>query len=97
MYQDRKNVQICDRLSYMEHFFELPIPYKGEELLLKGRLVTFAYSYKFFVVVNGKELTFERDDEREFRVLVGAREDSSAIDKELVKRIINALDKIQSA
>ncbi|AHF17123.1 hypothetical protein [Niabella soli] len=78
----------------MEHFFDLPVLYKGEELLLKGRLVTFAYSYKFFVVVNGKELTFERDDERVFRVLSGAGEDVSTIDRELVQQIISALNKI---
>ncbi|MBO9621010.1 MAG: hypothetical protein J7539_18485 [Niabella sp.] len=78
----------------MEHFFELPVLYKGEDLLLKGRLVTFAYSYKFFVVVDGRELTFERDDERAFRVLSDAGEDGMGIDKELVKQIIAALDKI---
>ncbi|WP_300600528.1 hypothetical protein [Niabella sp.] len=80
----------------MEHFFELPVQYKSEELLLKGRLVTFAYSYKFYVVVNGHELTFERDDEQEFRVLNEYTDGHPQIDPELVAQILAVLQKLQS-
>lgn len=77
----------------MEHFFELPVPYKGEELLLKGRLVTFAYSYKFYVVVNGHELVFERDDAHQFRVL-NTQDHPVEIDRELIEQIIMMLQKL---
>jgi len=80
----------------MEHFFELPVPYKGTELLLKGRLVTFAYTYKFYVVVNGHELIFERDDEHQFRVL-NTQDRPVDIDSELIGQIITVLKKLQSA
>lgn len=80
----------------MEHFFELPVQYKGEELLLKGRLVTFAYSYKFYVVMNGYELTFERDDEQEFRVLNENADGHPQIDPVLVEQIVAVLNKLQS-
>lgn len=80
----------------MEHFFELPVRYKREELLLKGRLVTFAYSYKFYVVVNGHELTFERDDEQAFRVLNENTDGHPHIDPELIAEIVTVLNKLQS-
>ncbi|WP_176954374.1 hypothetical protein [Niabella drilacis] len=79
----------------MEHFFELPVRYKGATLILRGRLVTFAYSYKFYVMVNGRELIFERDDEQQFRVLQEASEDASEIDRELIQQIIITLNDLQ--
>jgi hypothetical protein len=56
----------------MEDYFELPITYKGEELLLKGRLAAFTYVYKFYIMVNDSELEFERDDNGEFFKFVSA-------------------------
>ncbi len=54
----------------MEHFFVLPVNYKGEALNIKSRLVTFGYVYKFYIIVNGSELVFEKDDEQNYRVIV---------------------------
>ena len=53
----------------MEHYFDLPVEHKGEHLIFKGRLVTFAYTCKFYIVFNGQELVFEKDDEGQYRVL----------------------------
>ncbi|MCF3108787.1 hypothetical protein LL912_08350 [Niabella sp. CC-SYL272] len=80
----------------MEHFFELPVMYKDEELLLKGRLVTFAYTYKFYVIVHGQELIFERDDEQKFRVLSGINDNQPQIDPGLVAQIVMVLNQLQS-
>ncbi|WP_118976321.1 hypothetical protein [Taibaiella koreensis] len=81
----------------MEHFFELPVNHNGEELLLKGRLVTFAYTYKFYVMVNGRELVFERDDSGEFRALVQAVDSGSEIDASFIHNIIVVLEAVQPA
>ena len=80
----------------MEHFFELPVLYKNKELTLKGRLVTFAYSYKFFIIAEGKELVFERDEDQHFRVLSGTPGPGPESDPELIQAIIEVLEKVQS-
>ena len=75
----------------MEHFFELPVNYKGEELVFKGRLVTFGYTYKFYIVVNGREVVIERDDEQNYRILAGEGDIERSFDPELAKAIIDVL------
>lgn len=80
----------------MEHFFELPIKYRGEELLLKTRLVTFAYTYKFHIIVDNKELIVERDEERNFRVIASDNVSAASIDPELVKNIVEQLQLLNS-
>ncbi|MCH5720043.1 hypothetical protein [Niabella hibiscisoli] len=77
----------------MEHYFELSLNYRGEERILKGRLATFAYSYKFYIVVDGKELVFERDDEHNFRVVSTEEHYENGVDAELLTRIIEALER----
>lgn len=77
----------------MEHYFELPLNYRGEERVLKGRLVTFAYNYKFYIVVDGKELVFERDDEHNFRVVSTEAHYETGIDQGLLACIIEALER----
>lgn len=76
----------------MEHYFELPVTYKGELLQLKGRLVTFAYSYKFYIVVSGRELVFEKDDEGKYRVVSDGN--TSQIDPHLMEAIVSMLENI---
>ena len=77
----------------MEHYFELPVEYKGEGLSFKGRLVTFGYVYKFHIVVNGEELIFEKDDEDHYRV-VSASQIEISIEKGLLEAIIHALNQL---
>lgn len=76
----------------MEHFFELPVTYKNEEHLLKGRLVTFAYEYKYYIQVEGNELIFELDNEREFRVIGNDLKEVNTI---LIQTIVSSLEKLQ--
>ncbi|MBZ4191324.1 hypothetical protein [Niabella beijingensis] len=78
----------------MEHFFELPLTYRGEPLTVKGRLATFAYSYKVYIIVNGRELTFEKDDEGQFRVI--SDQQQPEIDRQLLSTIIEALKNISA-
>ncbi|WP_114792581.1 hypothetical protein U0035_02405 [Niabella yanshanensis] len=77
----------------MEHYFELPLKYREEDRMLKGRLVTFAYSYKFYIIIDGKELVFERDDEHNFRVVATESHHENMIDRELLAHIIEALER----
>lgn len=74
----------------MEHYFELPITHNREILNLKGRLVTFAYTYKFYIVVDGQELIFEKDDEGGFRVVTD-NASNKPVDTGLLSEIITVL------
>lgn len=80
----------------MEHFFELPVNYKDQELLLKVRLVTFAYEYKFYIMVEGQELIFERDDSGAFRVIFPSAPRIKEVDHELLEAIIETLEHLQA-
>lgn len=80
----------------MEHFFELPVMHKREELLLQARLVTFGYVYKFHILVDGRELIFEKDDHEEFRVLEQEGNMDKTIDRGLIEDILKVLEKLQS-
>ena len=48
----------------MENQFELPVQYKGEQLMLKASLLITGYTHKFKVDVNGRSIIFEPDEER---------------------------------
>lgn len=80
----------------MEHFFELPVLYKGAELNLQGRLVTFGYTYKFYIIVNRHELVFEKDDEQHYRVLSESIP-GKTIDHDLIAAIITTLESLAEA
>ncbi|HMR83673.1 MAG TPA: hypothetical protein PKE30_11095 [Niabella sp.] len=73
----------------MEHYFELPVTHNGETLNLKGRLLTFAYNYKFHIIVDGKELCFEKDEEGSVRVI--SQEKDNTIDPQVIKNIVSKL------
>lgn len=61
----------------MNEPFELPVTYKGEDLLLPAQLLNYGYTHKFKVTVNEQEVLFEPDEERVYRALV----DIAYIDK----------------
>ena len=81
-------------IFWMEHYFDLPVIYKGEEHSFKGRLATFGYIYKFYIIVDGRELVFEKDDEGEYRVLTEADDKAEPVDASLMQAIIAVLGKL---
>ncbi|MDI3320613.1 hypothetical protein [Pinibacter soli] len=78
----------------MEHYFELPVNYEGNEQSFKGRLVTFGYDYKFYIVVNGHEVVFESDEDGSYRAVTKPSEHIKPIDTKLLEAIIFALHQI---
>lgn len=81
----------------MEHYFEIPVEYKGEEQSFKGRLSTFGYTYKFFIIVNGHELVFEKDDDGKYRGINETNDLNKTVDIELLKAIVFVLDGLVEA
>jgi hypothetical protein len=75
--------------------FELPVTYKGQDLLFNGRLATFTYGYKFYVDINGAEVIFERDDEGNLRAMLPENVSDTAIEKGLIEAVIEVFNDLQ--
>ena len=58
----------------MNNDFELPVSYKGKELLFPGQLHQYGYSQKIEISVNGASIFFERDEEGNWRAIVDPSE-----------------------
>lgn len=81
----------------MEHHFELPVTYKDEEMTFTGRLVTFAYEYKFFVQVQGVEIVYEQDDEQHLRAVTYEHAADKQVDPGLIAAIALKLEEQRAA
>jgi hypothetical protein len=74
-----------------EEPFELPVIYKGSELILPARLVQMGYTYKIFVTVNEHEIIFEPDEERNLRAII-ENVNPKNISRDLVQAIGESLN-----
>ena len=77
----------------MDYDLEVPVTYKNQELIFNAKFIQFGYSYKFDVDVNGILVSFEPDEERNFRAIIDPTIDHAnhKIDKELIQLIAEAL------
>lgn len=75
----------------MEEQFSLPVQYKGQDLHYDGRLVTYGYSYRIYIDVDGQEISFEPDEERNLRAVGDTQKASLSI--ELVRAVAESLEK----
>lgn len=80
----------------MDELFDIPVVYKGKELLFRGGLLAYSYSYKIQVEVEGILFFFEPDDEKNLRATVEHEKINAAqkIDIELLKSIGASLQNI---
>jgi hypothetical protein len=78
----------------MNEDFVIPVDYKGEELEFRAQLLNYGYSYKIQVDINGLEVLFEPDEERNFRVILDPEklDGQNKIDTELLKVIAGVLE-----
>lgn len=80
----------------MNEPFELPVTYKGKDLLLSAQLLNYGYTHKFKVTLDEQEVLFEPDEERVYRAIV----DIAYVDKmkegtkELLQVIAEALQSL---
>ncbi len=78
----------------MDDAFELPVNYNGQELLFPSRMIRFGYTYKIEVDVNGTTVSFERDEERNFRAIVSPEKMDSNINVDLLNAIAESLENL---
>jgi hypothetical protein len=77
----------------MEHYFELPVAYDGAEHRFRARLRTFGYSYTFYVIVDGKEWTFEKEEAHMMQLTSPVTEITANPASELLGRIMEELER----
>jgi hypothetical protein len=78
----------------MDEPFTISIFYQGDEYEYDARLVTLGYTHKFFVIINGMEVIYEPDDERNYRAILKDADLSKIKDSDV--ELIKAVgDKIQ--
>ncbi|HZH66491.1 MAG TPA: hypothetical protein VEY10_16490 [Flavisolibacter sp.] len=80
----------------MNEDFELPIDYKGKEMLITARLLQQGYTYKIEVETEAGKLLFEKDDLGEWRALTDYQkaDDFGYIDAALLQAIATSLEAI---
>ena len=76
----------------MDNTFELPVTYKGEELLLPASLITYGYSYKIEIDIFGELVYFEPDEEKNFRAIV--QDGGDNLDKALLQLVAETLHEL---
>ena len=76
--------------------FEITIIYKGKEHSFSASLISTGYSYKIHVDVFGKTISYEPDEERNFRAVIGQGDlqHQDKMDKALIKEIGETLEGI---
>ena len=78
--------------------FDLPVTFNGKELLLPAELLPMGFSYKIKVTVEGIDVLFEPDEEKNYRATVSNddRDKASKLNKELLQVISEALHELLS-
>lgn len=76
-----------------EEAFELPVMVNGEERLLSAKLVQLGYTYKIYVEVEGEQIIFEPDEERNLRAVMEG-DTGKNVSVSLVRAIGEALERI---
>jgi len=67
----------------MEDSFSIDIDYRGKELNFEARLVAFGYTHRFYVIINGIEVVYEPDDERNYRAILDEANQAIVKDKDI--------------
>jgi hypothetical protein len=73
----------------MDNLFEIPVTYDAVEYAFSATLITYGFSYKIEVDVLDRMITFEPDEERNFRAVANYNEiqDWNTIDKKIIEAI----------
>jgi len=73
--------------------FDITVEYRGELRPFHGRLDSYGFSYRIIVEIDGREVIFEPDEERNLRAVLLNPERSDHRLKDLVRIIGDELQK----
>lgn len=74
--------------------FELPVEYKGNEILFPAELLPMGFTHKIKVTVDGTDIFFEPDEERNYRAMTAETDfgGKEQLNKPLLEAICITLD-----
>jgi hypothetical protein len=77
----------------MEDGLELPVTYKGQELLFPLKVVPQGYVYRFVVQIDDLEVVYEKDDAGEYRAVIAKPDEykGKLPEKELLEAICEVI------
>jgi hypothetical protein len=80
----------------MDNSFEIAVSLNSRDYQFPATLITFGYSYKIQVNVDGTIVNFERDEEGNFRALINPDDIKSTVQvsKEILQAIAAELDEL---
>ena len=77
----------------MEDSIEIPVTYKGNELVFNAEVKQFGYVHQIVLVVNNVAITIESDEEGNYRALGDPEQMAEKkVDTGLVKAILEVLE-----
>jgi hypothetical protein len=85
-----------ENFLFMDEPFEIPVSYKGQELLFPARLSVVGFTHKFLVTIDGLELFFEQDNNGNYRAVANTsnQQEVKNFDTELLKAIAESIESI---
>jgi hypothetical protein len=77
------------KTEIMDEDIIIKVHFKDEEYNFETRLVTAGYTHKFVVLINGLEVFYEPDEERNYRAIINTPdvETVTAIDRVLIRLV----------
>lgn len=80
----------------MAETFELPVAYGGKELEFQAELLPYGYTHKIKVTIEGIDILFEPDEEKNYRAVTGFEDLNKAgnIPKDLLQAISETLHEL---
>jgi len=83
----------------MDEPFSIMVICQGQEYSFEARLATMGYTHKFYVMINGMEVIYEPDEERNYRAILndigqGTIKDS---DIEIIKAVGDKIELIRQS
>ena len=80
----------------MEDTFDIPVRYKGKDLLFPAQLQMLGYTHRITLEMHGQQIFLEPDEERNYRAILdpATMQAGTTVDVELLKEIVTAIETI---
>jgi len=80
----------------MAELIDIPIIYKGQEMVMQAELLQGGYIHGFQIMINEIPVLFEPDEERNYRVIIDeTKYNKSKLDLEIIKVIVETLESLK--
>lgn len=77
----------------MADTFEIPVHYKGKELVFPAEVIRYGYVHRIKINVEEQIVYLEKDEEGSYRAIVDAA-NTKELDKELIHAIVSSVEEI---